>query len=179
VRAPRIQYAIVPARPLRLGIVAGVVAVSVVAAALSPPIAQDPHYHAFADARTIAGVRNFWNVVSNVGFVTVGLAGLVWLARIRRLDALAAEPWERAATVVFAGGVALIGAGYSWYHWAPDNDRLLWDRLPMTLVFMSLFALVIGDRIGSAIGRRLLAPLLMIGLASVVLWHVSERSARR
>jgi hypothetical protein len=32
----------------------------------APPIPQDNAYHLFVDNRTIAGVPNFWNVVSNL-----------------------------------------------------------------------------------------------------------------
>jgi hypothetical protein len=32
---------------------------------LLPPISQDQSYHQFADQRTILGIPNFWNVVSN------------------------------------------------------------------------------------------------------------------
>ena len=31
-----------------------------------PPIPQDQAYHQFADHRTLLGIPNFWNVVSNV-----------------------------------------------------------------------------------------------------------------
>lgn len=41
-----------------------------------PPIYQDESYHAFADQRTILGIPNFWNVISNLGFLIVGVQGL-------------------------------------------------------------------------------------------------------
>jgi hypothetical protein len=164
----------VSGRPLRLGVVGAVVAIGIVGMAFVRPIAQDPRYHAFADARTIAGIPNFWNVVSNLGFVAVGLGGVWWLARAgRTLDRSLPERWERIAAGTFTAGIALIGAGSAFYHWAPDDDRLVWDRLPMTLVFMSLAALVVGDRVGAATGRRLLGPLLAVGLASVIVWHLT------
>ena len=165
------------ARPLRVGIIAGVIVVAVTVAARLPPIPQDPAYHAFADTRSVGAIPNFWNVVSNVGFVAVGLAGLAWFGGAgRRLERSLRDGWERTAGMVFAAGVALIGVGSAYYHWAPDNDRLVWDRLPMTLVFMSLFALAVGDRIGTAAGRWLLAPLLVLGPASVFVWHVGEQA---
>ena len=165
------------ARSLGAGIVAGVVVAAITVAAQLPPIPQDLGYHAFADTRSVGPIPNFWNVVSNVGFVAVGLTGLAWLGGAgRHLERSLPGGWERAAAMVFAAGVALIGAGSAYYHWAPDNDRLVWDRLPMTLVFMSLFALAVGDRIGTAAGRGLLAPLLVLGPASVLVWHVTEQA---
>ena len=43
---------------------------------LLPPIAQDQSYHQFADQRTLLGMPNFWNVISNVPFIVVGATGL-------------------------------------------------------------------------------------------------------
>jgi len=43
---------------------------------LLPPIPQNPLYHSFADQRTIWGVPNFWNVVSNLPFLAVAVIGL-------------------------------------------------------------------------------------------------------
>jgi hypothetical protein len=83
-----------------------------------------------------------------------------------------------AAAVAFAAGVLLTGLGSMFYHLAPDHGRLVWDRLPMTLIFMSLFALVISDRIGPAAGQWLLIPLLATGIASVIVWHLSEIAGR-
>ena len=54
----------------------GLMAASVVVLLLLPPIAQDQSYHRFADERTLLGVPNFWNVVSNLPFIAVGAAGL-------------------------------------------------------------------------------------------------------
>lgn len=166
------------ARERRLAIVGGVAVLAIAATMVLPPIAQDPAYHGFADTRRIAGVPNFWNVVSNVAFAIVGVGGLVWLVRHgrARVDRPLTERWELVTAWVFSAGVALIGVGSAYYHLAPDNERLVWDRLPMTLVFMSLFALVVGDRVSGPAGRWLLGPLLGAGLASVLVWRASERA---
>ena len=42
---------------------------------LLPPIAQDQSYHQFADQRTLLGIPNFWNVVSNLPFIAIGATG--------------------------------------------------------------------------------------------------------
>ena len=54
----------------------GLMVVSLATLPLLPPIAQDPTYHQFADQRTLLGIPNFWNVVSNLPFVLVGAMGL-------------------------------------------------------------------------------------------------------
>ena len=134
-----------------------------------PPIAQDAAYHAFADQRTILGIANFWNVVSNAAFLTVAVAGV----RALRSRAAFEQPWERTAFVTLIAGTVLVAFGSAYYHAAPDSATLFWDRLPMTIVFMSLFATTVGERIDAELGRRSLLPLLAIGLASVVDWRIT------
>src|SRR3972149_1940055 len=46
------------------------------------PVPQDPGYHAFVDGRTLFGIPNFWNVVTNLPFLFIGLQGLAWRARL-------------------------------------------------------------------------------------------------
>jgi hypothetical protein len=131
------------------------------------PIAQDPRYHALADERTLLGVPNFFNVASNIAFLLVAVPGLLLAFSRRRSGA-----WRSWA--VFFGGVALVGFGSAWYHWAPSSGSLVWDRLPMTLAFMGLFAAVLSEHVGEKLERLLLPPALAVGLASVLWWHYAD-----
>lgn len=147
--------------------------VVIIAATLVPRIAQPLAYHNFADHRVWLDVPNFDDVVSNAGFAIVGIWGLVVLlgkpSRVRFVDSRERWPY----VIVFAGMV-LTAIGSSYYHLAPDNDRLVWDRLPMTIVFMALVAAMIVERISVPVGLALLPLLLLVGIASVVQWHISE-----
>ena len=147
--------------------------VVIIAAILAPRIAQPLAYHNFADRRAWLDIANFGDVVSNAGFAIVGLWGLTILlrkpSRVQFVDSRERWPYP----VVFAGMV-LTAVGSSYYHLAPDNDRLVWDRLPMTIVFMALVAAMIIERISVPMGLALLPPLLVVGIASVVEWHTSE-----
>jgi hypothetical protein len=142
-----------------------------------PPIPQVQSYHAFADARTLLGVPNFLNVASNLPFVVVGMLGLWLLLRHDAIgpDGPVREQAERWPLMVLFAGVFLTGFGSSYYHLAPDNDRLVWDRLPMTVAFMGFFASLLGERISMRAGTWLLWPLVWLGIASVVQWHLSEQ----
>jgi hypothetical protein len=153
----------------RIGLLVGLAGVSTLIAFLLPPIAQDPAYHGFADSRTLFGVPNFWNVVSNVPFLLAALWGFYTLGRFG------------AHTVLFAG-LALVAFGSGYYHWNPNNDTLFWDRLPMTVVFMTLLAVTVRERVGSETRRSradvdvcptwlLLLPLLAAGVGSLVVWR--------
>ena len=129
---------------------------------LVDPIAQDPNYHRFADARTLWEIPNFWNVVSNLPFLWSGFWGLWVLARAPRTPTLTS--WR-----VFFFGVTLVALGSSFYHWNPTSKALVWDRLPMTMGFMGLFVAICCERISSS-WRALLWPAVLLGMASVGYW---------
>lgn len=134
------------------------------------PIPQKPSYHNFADSRPWLGIPNFQNVVSNLPFLIVGMAGIGWL---RRWDA-ALEPDLHAAYLTLFLGLIATAAGSAYYHWAPTATTLFWDRLPIAVAFMGLFTAIIGERIGPNIGRRLLLPLVLYGAGSVVYWSWTD-----
>ena len=148
-------------------LLAGVSAATLVAVLLLPPIPQDPAYHLFADRSVLLGVPNFWNVASNVPFLLVGAWGLAAIPRT-------VERVPRPAYVLFCVGVLLVGVGSAYYHWAPASSTLVWDRLPMTIAFMALFSIVIGDRLSAVLGRYLLWPLVLAGVVSVMYWDWTE-----
>jgi hypothetical protein len=123
------------------------------------------------DDRTLFGVANFWNVASNVPFLLVGAWGLRVIAHAK--PGTFVYPEERWAYVACFTAVALIAFGSTYYHLAPLDDRLMWDRLPISLGFMALLSAVIAERISVRVGLQLLAPLLVAGAASVLYWRWS------
>jgi len=137
--------------------------------ALVPPLAQDLAYHDFADQRSWLGIPNFANVISSLLFVAIGGYGL-WYVAARCSGAASVESAERYAPLLVFAALVLTGLGSAWYHLQPDNQRLVWDRLPMTLVFMALFSMLISERVGPRLGIRLLLPLCAVGLFSVYWW---------
>lgn len=129
--------------------------------AFLPRIPQDLAYHHFADTRTMLGVPNALNVLSNLPFLLIGLLGF----RLR--------PREYGYYVCFAG-VVLTAFGSAWYHLAPNNATLVWDRLPMAIGFMGLLAGIIGERISLRAGILWLTPLVIVGAASVFYWQATD-----
>ena len=160
-----------PLMPPRHLILTTVVVLAVVATFLVPAVSQTTAYHHMADERTFAGIPNALNVVSNLPFAVVGLMGL---ALLRTGSHGFSDPRDRWPYAVLFGGVLLTAVGSSYYHLAPDNARLVWDRLPMTAGFMGLLAAMISERIDRRLGRALLAPLVIAGVGSVVYWHWTE-----
>lgn len=151
------------------------VAGSVIAAFASPALPQPLAYHQMADQRMWLGVPNAINVLSNLPFALVGLAGLAVTFRRGAPGApLFRDEWERWPYATLFAGVALTTIGSGYYHLEPDNARLVWDRLPMTLGFMGLLTAVVAERVGPGVARRLLMPLLTAGAASVAYWYWTE-----
>jgi len=125
------------------------------------PLLQDQGYHEFADQRALFGIPNFWNVVSNLPFVAIGVAGLL---RLR----------YHSTNVVLFSGILLTGFGSSYYHLDPNDGTLFWDRLPMTLCFAAILSAVVEERVDARAGTILLQPLLAIGVFSLVLWRWTD-----
>lgn len=158
---------------LRIRIVIAISVLALVAAWLAPSMPQSLAYHDFADHRRMFGVANFLDVASNVAFALVGVAGLiVTLGRHAQFQSRI-ERWPYA---VFFVGVLLTAVGSAYYHLAPDNETLFWDRLPMTIAFMALVSSQVVDRISVRAGLALLLPMLLLGAASVVYWRLTERA---
>ncbi len=137
------------------------------------PFAQDQDYHNFADQRRVTSINNFNDVVSNIGFILFGLYGLSILVNYKsRLSSI--EVNEMYFWIFFFCGSVLTGVGSAYYHLQPNNETLFWDRLPMTLLFMSIFSFIIYQRIDKRVGLALLPILIILGVISVVYWNYSE-----
>ena len=157
-------------RNLKLGILLSVTLIAVVAAFLISPIAQDPGYHNFADQRRILGIPHFWNVVSNLPLVVVGLFGMRSLA----MSSMSGVPQLRTGYFIIFLGITLTGLGSSYYHWNPSNTTLVWDRLAIIASFMAFFSVILGESISMSVGRWILWPLVFTGIAAVEYWNITE-----
>ena len=138
---------------------------------LMAPIAQDLSYHQFADTQTLFGIPNFWNVISNLPFVFVGMIGLSALLKKQVTGML--RPLNTIYMIFFVG-LIITALGSSYYHWSPNNVTLVWDRLPMTISFIAFFSIVLGENISVKLSKRLFSLLLLIGIASVIYWKITE-----
>lgn len=142
------------------------------AAVLAPPILQPRDYHQFADQREFMGVPNFLDTVSNLPLLAVGLAG-VWL--VLRAHAANRQPFH---LLMFAA-IAATGLASVYYHLAPDDGRLLWDRLAMATLFAALAAVVLAGRAGNRIAGMALAPMLALAWVGVAHWYASGQGDLR
>lgn len=164
-----------PSRRTRLALLwaaAAAVAVALFAARFPQPRA----YHLFADTRTCLGIPNFTNVSSNLGFVIVGILGLAWLGsqRGQLLGKRFLERHELALYVAFFAAAIGVGLGSGYYHYAPSNPTLFWDRLPMTLVVAALAGGLAAERFGGPAGVAVCVGLALFLPGTLVYWRASE-----
>lgn len=150
-----------------------ITALAVIALLIHGPIAQLPHYHEFADQRTLFGVPNGADVLSNIGFALVGLWGVLRLWRYRE-DPSLTKGWP--GYFLFMLSLVLTAMGSGFYHLEPDNARLVWDRLPIALACGGLLAAVRSETHMGAGGWRQVALFSIFAVLSVVWWRVSDQA---
>lgn len=165
----------------RTGVILSIVLLGAGVMASLPRLAQPSAFHHFADTRAWLGVPNFMDVVSNAPFALASLLGLVNLRRRGRSERasvagamLPLMAIDRMCLVALFVGMGLTALGSSYYHLAPGNERLFWDRLPMVLTFVSLLATLVAERVSPKTAAWLLGPLLMAGATSLVYWEHTE-----
>ncbi|CAI9770122.1 unnamed protein product [Fraxinus pennsylvanica] len=136
---------------------------------VTPKIPQSQEYHDFADQREVFGIPNTLNVISNFPFLIIGLIGLI-LCYYRNYFKLSLQG-ELLGWTCFYVGVAAVGIGSSYYHLKPNDERLVWDRLPMTIAFTSIIAIFIIERVDDRKGTVSIIPLLLAGVVSILYWR--------
>jgi hypothetical protein len=136
-------------------------------------IAQPLDYNEFADESVAFGIHHAADVLSNAGFALVAIWGWLTLRPRRTSDQLRAGwPGYR----LFLIGLFLTAFGSGFYHLAPDNARLIWDRLPIALACAGLLVGVRGD---TQPGLKTEIEAIVLGLfavASVAWWAYTDNS---
>ncbi len=135
-----------------------------VALFLRPVIPQDLAYHGFADEVLFFGIPHFFDVISNAIFLVVGYLGFKIVFQNKNLMA-------RHAWLAFFVSIFLIGPGSAYYHWNPNNQTLVWDRLPMGAGFMALYVVLLVEHLGATL-EKYLFPFIFVGVASVMVWAI-------
>lgn len=155
-------------KPIYIKILISISFLAIVLCFLSNPVIQNQDYHRFADSAYCCYTPNFWNVWSNFPFLVFGVLGLI--ATKKYLE----NNISQKNYFIFFIGVLLTGFGSAYYHYNPNNETLIWDRLPMTISFMSFFSIVIGVFINENWGKKTLLPLLSTGIISILAWVFTE-----
>jgi hypothetical protein len=149
--------------------------VTIIALFVHGPISQPLEYHNFADQRVIGGVLRGADVWSNLGFALVGIWGFIRLYPQRHQPQLKAG-WPGYA--LFLLGLIGTAAGSAYYHLAPDNFSLIWDRLPIALLCAGLLAAVHGETHRARDGWKTTVTLAAIAIASIAWWYFTGMFGR-
>jgi hypothetical protein len=107
-------------------------------------------------------------VISNLPFIMVGIYGAILISK---------SSVSKSISIMYYClflGIMLIGFGSAFYHIQPNNERLVWDRIPMTIVFMAFLSATIAECIDLKSAKLLLFPLIVIGISSVIWWSYTE-----
>ncbi|KAF7817387.1 uncharacterized protein G2W53_031356 [Senna tora] len=136
----------------------------------TPKIPRSPNHHYFLDMRNLLGVPNTLNVITNFPFLVVGVLGFVFALEGGvfniRIGFLSSQA-EVCAWALYYAGILGVAFGSAYYHLKPDNNRVLWDTLPMTVAYASLFSCLVIERIGQRIGLCCWFALLLAAFLSV------------
>lgn len=151
----------------------------VIAFIVLPALPQHPDYHRFAADRHWLGIPNFPDVASNLAILLPAVAGLILVNRSGSVCRMFRTSFERALATTCFAALVLTAIGSTWYHLAPDNTRLFWDRLPLGLALTTLPALLIAERFFLSRWDRLIILLWVVsGPTAVVWWHLGELVGR-
>lgn len=161
-------------RFLKLLILAGITGAAAWFALHVEPVAQDPEYHNFIDQRRFYGIDNFYDVASNLAFIIAALCGFHALKKRWDEDGAFRSNAEKVPAAFVFAGVFATAIGSAWYHLSPDNASLVWDRLAMSVGFMSLFTLMIAERWRGCHAFWMLPLFIAAGIGSVLYWHMTE-----
>jgi hypothetical protein len=134
------------------------------------PLKQWDDYHAFADTRAWLGVPHAADVLSNLPFLLVGAFGL-WRLREHALDWPSRRAWQG-----FCAALLFTSAGSAFYHWAPDNDALALDRIPIAWACVALTCALLAEHVNPRwAAPGVLAAGGVVATGAVLYWWLTEQ----
>jgi hypothetical protein len=134
------------------------------------PVTQLPHYHEFADQTMWLGISHAGDVLSNLPFAIIAVWGMIRLWPLRFHPALYAG---RYGYTLFLVSLLLTAIGSSYYHLAPDDARLVWDRLPIALLCAGLLAAGRSDNLPRENGKVCAFLFAVLAIISVDWWRIT------
>ncbi|KAF0915967.1 hypothetical protein E2562_000602 [Oryza meyeriana var. granulata] len=125
----------------RRALAGGAVLASALLLVATPRLRHSPALHLFADMRNLLGVPNTLNVLTAYPLLLAGVPGLVLCLCGSGCFGISLR-WEALGWFLFYAGNVAAAFGSAYYHLKPDDDRLIWDRLPAFTFLQDLKALL-------------------------------------
>lgn len=148
---------------------------------LLAPGMTGPAASTFSDIRSLGGLPNALDVLSNLPFLVLGLLGLQRLHQLehghdhRHMPGVAHEELPDSSldcAWLFFAGLVLVSAGSAFYHLQPDDVlRLAGDRAAMAVAFAGVIGLAVSDRVSQRAGWPAACVALAGGLLAVAAFH--------
>ncbi|MDP6869295.1 MAG: hypothetical protein QGI21_00785 [Candidatus Poseidoniaceae archaeon] len=136
-------------------------------------IEQDQSYHAFADNRTLLGIQNGLDVISNLAILYPGLLGLM-LHNERKDDFEYRDGIESLIHYHLFGGMLVTFVGSVLYHLDPTDTTLILDRFGMAIVIACYCSLLISDFISVDLAKKMHTPIIIIGISTILYWAIID-----
>uniref|UniRef100_A0A0D9UXX5 Uncharacterized protein n=1 Tax=Leersia perrieri TaxID=77586 RepID=A0A0D9UXX5_9ORYZ len=149
----------------RRAVAGGAVLASALLLVATPRLRHSPALHLFADMRNLLGVPNTLNVLTAYPLLLAGVPGLVLCLCGSGCFGISLR-WEALGWFLFYTGNIAAAFGSAYYHLKPDDDRLIWDRLPMMISASSLLSILVIERVDERVGLSCLLSLLSLILVS-------------
>ncbi|MBS0340364.1 MAG: hypothetical protein JSS56_07535 [Proteobacteria bacterium] len=147
----------------------------------APDLAAGPHAGSasLSDVRTLMGLPNAVDVLSNLPFLLVGAWGLFLLHRVERGHDHAVGPAHDElpgsaldCAWLFFAGLLVVAAASAFYHLQPDDLlRLAGDRAAMSMAFAGVMGMAVADRVSQRAGWPAACVTLAAGLLAVAAFH--------
>jgi hypothetical protein len=132
--------------------------------------AEDPSgYFAFSDSREVFGIPCWWNVVSNLAILGVGLWGIINFLKNQ-------SPHDRYYKLTIAVAAIWTACGSAYFHWNPLVSTVFWDRWPMTLAFSAVISWILSDKVSKKIGPWIFIILFFSSTVVLAQWLASDDS---
>lgn len=149
-------------------ILPGLAIIAIIALLIIGPIPQNQEYHNFADTRSFFGIPNFWDVTTNLLFLVVGIWSWFYVSKNISVSTF------KAIAATLSLGFILLCFGSGYYHLSPNDFTLVFDRIPMAVIFMSFFSIFIHDYIDEKKASTAFYILIPLGILSVIYWYFTE-----
>ena len=151
---------------------------ALLAPALTGAAAATP---SFSDMRSLAGLPNAIDVLSNLPFLVLGMLGLYRLHQLERHHEQAHSPAHDElpggaldCAWLFFAGLVLVAVASGFYHLHPDDAmRLAGDRAAMAVAFAGVIGLAVFDRVSQRAAWPAACVSLAGGLAAVAVFQQS------
>ncbi|QUJ70064.1 hypothetical protein KDD30_18100 (plasmid) [Photobacterium sp. GJ3] len=139
---------------------------------LQSPVILPPDVDTDTSSRQISDVHPLHVIVSSLPLAIVGFMGIRMLSLIPKKQAdRVVEPEIATAYFLFFQALLATSLGAVYYDLLPTPFGLMLDRIPGAIALVSLYCIVLSEYVRPALGTKLLFPLNIYAVFSVVYWY--------